>query len=972
MRLVIDMQGAQTGSRFRGIGRYSLSLAKGIVRNRGDHEVLLALSGLFPETLDAIRAEFNGLLPQENIRVWHAFAPTRENDSSNKLRREVSERIREAFLASLQPDTVLVTSLFEGFGDDAVGSIDVLNDRIPTAVILYDLIPLLNPDENFRSSAIHQKWYRRKIAWLKRSQKLLAISESARQEALGTGRFHENSVINISGACDDSFRILNLSNRERSALWKQLGISKAFVMYTGGADERKNLHRLIESYAQMPKGVRQGHQLVLAGKMPSGNVNRYLQTAKDCGLSDSDVVMTGYVSDDDLIKLYNTCALFVFPSLHEGFGLPPLEAMACGAPVIGADATSLPEVIGLGEAMFDPTSVSQISAKMTQALTDEDFRTRLIRHGKSQFRTFSWDKSAKSALDALLDFGNQVGSHVSPLLNVEKTSLFEKRRLRILAVKLDHMGDFILAIPALAKLRARYPYASIDLVVGSWNVPIAEQMGYFDRVYAYDFFRRKSSENPSTTAEGLAALLSSLGTYDIAIDLRRQADTRFLLMRVNADFKIGYETLDEVIDGGLDIAIRSYSDVPFKSTPLNTTSIASQMLKIVDALPQNINDFISFPDIAKSEAPEQGTIAIFPKAGSAAREWSKSNFVELVDLLADDPLVKGINVYFANDREASEFAFQPYGRLKVHVGLAFLALAGSLSRNTICIANNSGGGHLAAYLGLTVIGIYSGHELPSEWAPQFFDSNVIHRGAACSPCHLAEISDCPNGYFCLNDISVRDVYAKAIEAVYRQHKHLEGTPNATHQRISPQRNTDLIVKHLVSSIADLLDERGDQNTLMEIANVIAKNHPTFSDARSFVAISADRDVNHKSSLIEWSGFSGIEPEYRWTDGNRAAMLFECPEGMPERGVLTLLIDTLGPQRLIARLNGKQVIDTVVDGSHIRLDMHVTNIEGDRNKLEFELPDAKVPGNGDLRQLAIAIRKFKIQVKPDNTTAIAEA
>jgi glycosyltransferase involved in cell wall biosynthesis len=208
MRLVVDMQGAQTGSRFRGIGRYSLSLTKAIVRNRDNHEVIIALSGLFPETLDSIRAEFSGLLPSENIRVWHAVAPTREIDPTNRRRREVSERIREAFLADLQPDAVLITSLFEGLGDDAIGSIGILNDRIPTAVILYDLIPLLSPDEHFRASAVHQDWYRRKLSWLKRSRMLLAISESSRQEALSTGYFHKNSVINISGACDDSFREL--------------------------------------------------------------------------------------------------------------------------------------------------------------------------------------------------------------------------------------------------------------------------------------------------------------------------------------------------------------------------------------------------------------------------------------------------------------------------------------------------------------------------------------------------------------------------------------------------------------------------------------------------------------------------------------------------------------------------------------------------------------------------------------------
>jgi len=84
MRIVIDMQGAQTESRFRGIGRYTMSFAQAVVRNGGEHEIILALSGLFPETIEPIRAAFDGMLPQENIRVWHAPGPVREKHPDNE------------------------------------------------------------------------------------------------------------------------------------------------------------------------------------------------------------------------------------------------------------------------------------------------------------------------------------------------------------------------------------------------------------------------------------------------------------------------------------------------------------------------------------------------------------------------------------------------------------------------------------------------------------------------------------------------------------------------------------------------------------------------------------------------------------------------------------------------------------------------------------------------------------------------
>jgi glycosyltransferase involved in cell wall biosynthesis/ADP-heptose:LPS heptosyltransferase len=969
MRIVIDMQGAQTGSRFRGIGRYTLALAKAIVRNRGKHDVILALNGLFPDTLDALRREFDGLLSAEHIRVWSASGPVREEQPGNALRREIAEKIREAFLADLQPDVVLITSLFEGMGDDAVGSIGSLNDNIPTAVVLYDLIPLINPDEHFRASRPHQDWYHRKITSLKRSKKLLAISESARGEALDMLDISERDVVNIFGACDDAFHKLNLSDTDRQNTWNTLGIERPFVMYTGGADATKNLHRLISAYAQLPKKVRASHQLVFAGKMPEGNVLDLLNSASKNGLSTGDVIFTGYLHDDDLLKLYNTCSLFVFPSLHEGFGLPPLEAMACGAAVIGANVTSLPEVIGLKEALFDPYSVKEISSKIERALTDAKFRARLLEHGRTHFKTFSWDETARRALEALGDFDRANTSRVSPRVNLERTSLFEKRHQRILALKLDHMGDFILAIPALAKLKAKYPYAALDIVIGSWNLPIAKQLGLFDQIYTYDYFKRKSSEAPSITLEKFDALLKALPKYDVAIDLRRQSDTRFVLARTRANVKVGYETFDPEIDSRLDVAIRTYPDIPFRSTPLNQTSISRQMLKIVDAIPASPNDFLQLPALCANPTVAPGTVAIFPKAGSESREWAMQNYVELVNQLIDNPNVKQIRVYFANSNEAAEFKFEESAKLDLKLGLDFSALTQSLSSNVVCVANNSGGAHLASYLGLTVIGIYSGHELASEWAPQFNDSYTIHRGAQCAPCHGAKREDCPNELFCLTDISVDDVYGQTIEALSIR----SSTANGSTQRnnrptLAIRRSTSSIMQELTDAIAPLIARANDID-LVALSVGIANNHPQYEPAPSVTCVYPGKLVDHRSMLIEWIGFSGVETQFRWTDGNSASMSFECPETIASAGTVTVIVDTLGPQRVVAHINNSPAFDEVKEGGHIELKLRADTLRIGTNTVTFSLPDAREPGNGDRRKLALAVRGFCLTTPATDTVAV---
>jgi glycosyltransferase involved in cell wall biosynthesis len=118
-------------------------------------------------------------------------------------------------------------------------------------------------------------------------------------------------------------------------------------------------------------------------------------------LTEGELVLTDFVPDDDLVALYNMADLFVFPSKHEGFGLPPLEGMACGAPTLGANTSSLPEVIGWDEALFDPHSPSDMAKKMSQALLDTTFRAQLKAHGIEQVKKFSWDASALKAIAAL-------------------------------------------------------------------------------------------------------------------------------------------------------------------------------------------------------------------------------------------------------------------------------------------------------------------------------------------------------------------------------------------------------------------------------------------------------------------------------------------------------------------------------------------------------------------------------------------
>lgn len=404
MRIVLDLQGVQTGSRFRGIGRYTLSLAKAIVANRADHEILIALNGLFPDSIEPIRAAFDPLLPQDNIRVWFAPGPVAV-DTGNVLRRQIAEPIREAFLASLEPDMVHVSSLFEGFGDDAVTSIGVFVP-LPTAVTLYDLIPLKAPHPH----PAFADYYARKLESFRRANLWLGISQFSCDDAISLLRLKADNVVNIGGAADAQFRRLELSDDERRRMLQTHGLQGPFICWVGTPETRKNVAGLMQAFARLEPELRARFQILILGKMQIGDVAILKQGARNFGLEDHEIVVAGYVDDAELARLYNICHAFVFPSLYEGFGLPALEAMQCSAPVIASNTTSVPEVVGFKAALFDPNSVDDITDKLQRVLTDDEFRADLVARQFEQVKRFSWDESAKRTIKAFEDFHATAGT----------------------------------------------------------------------------------------------------------------------------------------------------------------------------------------------------------------------------------------------------------------------------------------------------------------------------------------------------------------------------------------------------------------------------------------------------------------------------------------------------------------------------------------------------------------------------------
>jgi glycosyltransferase involved in cell wall biosynthesis len=400
MRIVIDLQGAQCGSRHRGIGRYSLALTQALLRLRGEHEVFVLLNGLFADTIGPLRESLAPWLDADHVRVWDAQGPVASTDPRNDVRRKLAELTREAAIAGLQPDVVLVTSFFEGFGDNATLSLGRLPCGALQAAVFYDAIPLIESKAYLSHAALDQA-YRAKARALARADLLLSISESSRQEAIAHLGMAPERVVNISAAADDCFTPEPVPDALAAALRQRLGIHRPFVLCSGASDARKNHFRLLSAFAHLEPAVRASHQLVMVGEVPGSHRRQVERHMRDRGLRDGEVVWTGRLSDEDLRRLYVLCTLFVFPSWHEGFGLPALEAMRCGAAVIGANTTSVPEVISADWALFDPFDEAAIGARMQEMLTQPGLRARLSAHGLQQAERFSWEVTAQRALAAM-------------------------------------------------------------------------------------------------------------------------------------------------------------------------------------------------------------------------------------------------------------------------------------------------------------------------------------------------------------------------------------------------------------------------------------------------------------------------------------------------------------------------------------------------------------------------------------------
>jgi glycosyltransferase involved in cell wall biosynthesis len=254
---------------------------------------------------------------------------------------------------------------------------------------IHDLIPLDHPEWfNPRFVALY-RWLMPRLT--RRLQHIIAISEFTKQRIVEHFQIDPSKISVVPNGVDRAFHPSSPDQIAEVRNILQLG-EKPYVLCVSSLEPRKNLKSLLEAWVRLPPSLQNQYQLVLTGA--KGNAGVF----GDAGLDNPppNARFTGYVDQAHLPALYSGAALFAYPSLYEGFGLPPLEAMACGVPVLTSNTSSIPEVIGAAAVAVDPENVEAITEGLREMMANEGLRNRLTAQGLQRAAHLSWDDTARA------------------------------------------------------------------------------------------------------------------------------------------------------------------------------------------------------------------------------------------------------------------------------------------------------------------------------------------------------------------------------------------------------------------------------------------------------------------------------------------------------------------------------------------------------------------------------------------------
>lgn len=362
----IGLDGYPLSEPLTGVGHYTLELARSLARNFPRDEFELVSPKPFnPAAISGIQRES---LP--NLQLTQA--------KSSSLRGHWWSVGLPMYARRARFD------LFHGTNFEVP-----LWKRRRTILTIHDLSTLLYP-ETHRARAVRRARLRLPIA-AKIADAIITPTEAVRQEVCERLKVKPGKVIAIHEAPRQTFS--SMTKEETADIRKRLRVDDEFLLFVGTLEPRKNLLTLLRAFEEVITRTSARPQLVIAGG-EGWLIDETLSFINSASLKDR-ILLTGYLNDEDLRALYSSCRAFVYPSLYEGFGLPPLEAMACGAPVIASRISALQETLGEAAILVEPLDVQTLSRTIIEVLRDERRRAAMGEAGIKHAGKFSWDEAAK-------------------------------------------------------------------------------------------------------------------------------------------------------------------------------------------------------------------------------------------------------------------------------------------------------------------------------------------------------------------------------------------------------------------------------------------------------------------------------------------------------------------------------------------------------------------------------------------------
>ena len=339
-----------------------------------------------------------------HLAPQHQFILFVSKESENHFRELPLQVATLPTIASFRPLRILAEQCLLPFYVKAMkldllhslGYTTPLTTSCPSIVSIHDMNYYYWP-QNFSKASVKMQQFLIPLG-AHRSQAIITLSESSKQSLIKVLNIAPTKVSVVYAAYDaDRFKIMDLEREPSSRLLgASYGISTPYILSIATSHPHKNLEGLILAYALLVKEHNIKHQLVLVGHKKNAN-KRIVELIEKLELQHR-IVITGFVPDEILPVLYSLADLFIFPSFYEGFGIPLLEAMACGVPVVSSNATSLPEVAGNAALLVNPYDIHDIAEGILKALVDKELAQSLIERGLHRIQAFSWRKTAQETL----------------------------------------------------------------------------------------------------------------------------------------------------------------------------------------------------------------------------------------------------------------------------------------------------------------------------------------------------------------------------------------------------------------------------------------------------------------------------------------------------------------------------------------------------------------------------------------------